>query len=418
VATGAGDYPCANAAMNLGRWLTCLLVLLFGGAVAVGHAIPQSSSVWEIDGNDVSVRYEMPSSEVWRLLSQEGANIDPGALLSDYLKDRITVERGSQACSEAYPPSVRVDPATGAALFRGAFRCLGVGRLTITSTAFFDVSPSHAQLARVLMRGEVLGEFVFTRANSSHVVAPAPSTSQRGWAALVIEYGRVGISHIASGPDHLAFLLGLLLIAPSLRRMCLLTSGFTVGHSATLVIVSTNLVAPRSLIVEGLVAFSILVVAAEAVGARGGSRLVPFLICVGVLGVAFAATRDSTRWLSLYLGLALVSVVFLELIARYPEHRHITQTAITLIFGLCHGMAFASGLQELRVEGRALWPALAGFNAGVEVGQLLFIAGALILGALVARAPLPVPLSKISMGTSVALGSVAAWWFVDRMIAL
>ncbi len=168
------------------------------------------------------------------------------------------------------------------------------------------------------------------------VALERPVTSWwQGFAATI----QLGMSHIAGGTDHLLF-LGMLLLAgttvrsrssrsgfagrlvPMLTRTALIATAFTLGHSLTLVLVTLGWLSVPTVVVESLVAVSIVVAAVHA---------------------------------------ARPVLPRLELV-------------IAALFGLVHGAAFAKTLVELDLEPGALAGALVGFNLGVEAAQLIAIA--------------------------------------------
>jgi len=151
---------------------------------------------------------------------------------------------------------------------------------------------------------------------------------------------KLGIHHILTGPDHLLFVFGLLLMAKRSWMLLKAISGFTLAHSLTLAIATLwRLDLPVALL-DMLVAFSIVFLALELVRAhRGGTSL---------------SLRE-------------------PLIPAFA-------------FGLLHGLAFATGLAALDLRGGALLGALLQFNLGVEIGQLAFVGAILALaGALRVR---------------------------------
>jgi hydrogenase/urease accessory protein HupE len=141
-----------------------------------------------------------------------------------------------------------------------------------------------------------------------------------------------GVEHILSGPDHLLFVLGLLLLVRNRWMLLKTVSAFTLAHSITLTATVLGVLRVPVPFVEALIALSILFLALEVVRAqRGGSSLA----------------------------------------IRHPW-------AVAFAFGLFHGMGFASGLAALGFAQHDLFATLALFNVGVEVGQLSFIAVALL----------------------------------------
>jgi hypothetical protein len=143
----------------------------------------------------------------------------------------------------------------------------------------------------------------------------------------------LGMHHILTGPDHLLFVLGLLLIARRGWTLLKAISGFTLAHSMTLAIATLwRLDLPVALL-NMLVALSIVFLALELMRAhRGGTSL---------------SLRE-------------------PLIPAFA-------------FGLLHGLAFATGLSVLDLQGGALLRALLQFNVGVEIGQLAFVGAVIAL---------------------------------------
>ena len=141
----------------------------------------------------------------------------------------------------------------------------------------------------------------------------------------------IGLRHILEGYDHLLFLLGLILVARSWRALLAVVSAFTIAHSTTLALSALDLLAIPSIITETLIAASIVYVGIEN-NVRGG--------------------EGSQRWI------------------------------VAGLFGLIHGAGFSGhlvGLLKGVMEQGSTWPALIGFNVGIEVGQVIVVLAALPL---------------------------------------
>lgn len=146
--------------------------------------------------------------------------------------------------------------------------------------------------------------------------------------AVAWSYLRMGVRHIAEGVDHLAFVACLALWVGATRGVWGAVTGFTLGHSVTLALAATGRVSAPTRPVEAGIALSVAMLAGEvARGAPAPRR--PWLVAAG--------------------------------------------------FGLLHGLGFASALRDVGLPREALGTALVAFNAGVEVGQVAFVA--LALGA-------------------------------------
>lgn len=196
------------------------------------------------------------------------------------------------------------------------------------------------------------------------------NTSQGRWQ-LVQRFVASGVEHILIGPDHVLFLLGLLLLGGSLPRLAGIVTAFTVGHSITLSVAALRIVEIASRIIEPAIALSIVVVATDN------------LLVTQARRKQGTATRDLRPWLA---G----------------------------AFGLIHGFGFASVLQELGLPANALKWSLATFNIGVEIGQLAIV---IVLGALLAllrRRSLQAA-EVCVIGGSVGVLLAGAYWFVQRV---
>jgi hydrogenase/urease accessory protein HupE len=187
--------------------------------------------------------------------------------------------------------------------------------------------------------------------------------TRQGVLAVMRRFIPAGIHHILIGPDHLLFLVGLLLLGGSMRRLLLVVSAFTVAHSITLSLAALNILAPPARLIEPAIALSIVYVGADNLMVRGG--------------------RDVRTW-------------------------------IAFVFGFVHGFGFANVLREMDLPRRALGWSLFSFNVGVEIGQLfVVVVVASLLAALRSRSE--------ALGRQLAVvGSVVViiagtFWFIERV---
>ena len=209
------------------------------------------------------------------------------------------------------------------------------------------------------------------------VVIPARPSSLE----VIRTYTMLGIGHILGGVDHLLFVLALLLLVRGLGRLIATVTAFTLAHSVTLAAATLGFVHVPSAPVEATIALSILFLASE----------------LARQPLATAGTR-------------LGGDARADLTARFPW-------LVAFSFGLLHGFGFAGALSEVGVPQKAVPLALLFFNVGVEIGQLLFIAGVLSLGWLIRRAALRAP-GWWPRAAAYGIGSVAAFWVVQRTAAI
>jgi hydrogenase/urease accessory protein HupE len=187
------------------------------------------------------------------------------------------------------------------------------------------------------------------------------------WSDVVRAYVALGVEHILTGPDHLLFVFGLLLLVSTSRLLLQTITAFTVGHSITLSLAALGLATVPQRPVEVLIAVSVLVLAVEL-------------------------ARDPART---------------TLLRRFPW-------AMAILFGLLHGFGFAGALREAGLPAGEVPLALVSFNGGIELGQLAFVAGVLILGAVLGRW-LPALTTRTSRPAVYAMGILAAFWFYERL---
>ncbi|MGR3616932.1 MAG: HupE/UreJ family protein [Paracoccaceae bacterium] len=216
-------------------------------------------------------------------------------------------------------------------------------------------------------------------ATSIRVTADAPSAIlpavPSGWMVLT-SYFTLGLDHIAGGVDHLLFVLALLLLVPSLRQLILAITSFTVAHSITLAASTMGWISLPMPPVEAVIALSIVFLASEII------------------------KRDP----------------------QSPRFSERNPWIVAFVFGLLHGMGFASALREIGVPEGDIALALLAFNLGVEAGQLLFVAVVVAIGAcLTVIVPKAVerfrqPHSMTNALVAYGIGSVAAFWTIERII--
>lgn len=176
-------------------------------------------------------------------------------------------------------------------------------------------------------------------------------------------YIPLGFSHILpQGLDHILFVLGLFFLSTRLKPLLWQVSTFTLAHTVTLGLGAMGYASVPSAIVEPLIAASITFVAVENILSRGLSPWRP---------------------------------------------------AVVFGFGLLHGLGFASVLMEIGLPKDAFFPALIGFNVGVELGQLAILAAAFLCVGLWFRNK-PWYRDRISTPASGAIALVGAFWFVQR----
>jgi hydrogenase/urease accessory protein HupE len=231
----------------------------------------------------------------------------------------------------------------------------------------------------VLVRVEGLGGAIQTErlspTRTAFVVQATPGAGE-----VAATYLRLGVEHILFGFDHLLFVLALVILVRDWRRVAVTVTAFTIAHSITLAAATLGFVNVPGPPVEATIALSIVLVAVEILNARRGQS-------------SFTARLP---WL------------------------------VAFSFGLLHGFGFAGALAEVGLPQHAIPVALLFFNVGVEIGQLVFVAGVLSLIWLLGRvasqlweaAIVKRVFDRLDVTAAYGIGAVSAYWLIERTTAI
>lgn len=283
----------------------------------------------------------------------------PGAFVGRWLLAPKVTEA---TLRPVWPPGCRWTPPDldcGAAGLHGRLGFEGLGQA------------QSAVLVRITLLSGDTQTHTLTAVQPSATVRGRPREGWRDFAGLVAGSTSLGLEHILLGPDHLLFVLGLVWIVGWRWMLVKTITAFTVAHSLTLAAATLGIATPPTAAVNATVALSILFLGPEMLRAwRGESSLTtrrPYL-------VAFA-------------------------------------------FGLLHGFGFATALTDIGLPASELPWALLGFNIGVEIGQLLFIAFLALLARAVCNLEIRPPLWAGAVPAYV-VGSLGAFWTLGRTAAI
>jgi hydrogenase/urease accessory protein HupE len=229
------------------------------------------------------------------------------------------------------------------------------------SALMFPYDARHRTFVNVYNGEEILRQDILTNSNPEFEFA---TTKQQSLLAVVGEFLKAGIHHIFIGPDHILFVVGLMLLGGSLGQLLRIVTAFTIAHSITLGLATFRIFSPPSSVVEPVIA---------------------------------------------------LSIVFVGVHALFGKRAHDPRLLFAFCFGLVHGFGFASVLQEMVLPRQALGWSLFAFNAGVEVGQGCIVLTVAPLLAFLRRRGTGVADRVVSAG---ALGVTAAgaFWFFQRVM--
>jgi hypothetical protein len=387
----------------------------FGAAAAQAHTRSLSYSSWEVEGREARVRFRIPQLELTRLPWGIVAPPRFAAELGRYLTDGLRLEAGGVACAVVDGPRALAAPADRA-LLEWRVRCPAEGELAIVSDLLREVAPSHLHFARLREPGGGVTERVLAGAERSWTLPGQASASAAETAGSdVSRYVAIGVEHIATGYDHLVFLLGLLLLAARASEVVTIVTGFTLAHSITLALAALGRVRPEADAVQALVGLSIALVAAENGWLLAGRpRAVPVAAVAALAGAALlGAAGIGAVPAATHLGLALFAACYFALLARVAEPARL-RFAIAFCFGLVHGFGFAGVLTEIQLPQERLLPALLGFNVGVELGQLAIVAAVWPVLAALARLRDGAWHRRVLEGGTGVVCALGVYWWVGR----
>jgi hypothetical protein len=388
-----------------------LLALWFAPTLAHAHVRSESHSVWEINGSHIDLVLTVPVIELKRLTQNGAAPTDAQAI--GYLAGRVFPLAKGVRCPLT-PPVQALGGAPGYRRYDFTFRCASADDIQIHAVAFLDRVRSHTNFAQI--QNATTGEFT-----EQLITADNPTVDVTGGeagrlkTARLIDFVAMGVMHIFTGVDHMSFLLGLILISRRLKDLVFVVSGFTLGHSLTLALAVTGVIRPHAEYIDALVALTIALIGLENIAAQT-HKPAPFALAVAVvLGLmAFARVMGfGALPVLLLLGAGLFTANYLMVSGRLQDVGRL-RLVITLVFGLVHGFGFAADLLTMQLPPERLAELLVGFNLGVEIGQLILVAGVtlLVMGLRRLHWTLPRPIVvDVAASSLVGLG---AYWFISR----
>ncbi|MFQ5898541.1 MAG: HupE/UreJ family protein [Candidatus Methylomirabilia bacterium] len=301
-----------------------LFVLLFPRARLHAHPANVAYADIVVHAKSVEIDLSVNLFELDLLLSLDqnlNARVEPDELerkraeIREYLRQRVSVSSSGRELPMETGSSRVTRGADGKALFKITLRFPSetrLQRLAIRCEPLAELGTDHRTIARITSRDRV-EQFVFQQG--------VVYEGRRGVVGYLIQFLRLGIIHIFIGYDHIAFLIGLLLMGGRLLTLVKIVTAFTVAHSLTLSLAAVDMVRLPSRVVEVGIALSIVYIALEN----------------------FLAKSFDRRW------------------------------RVSFVFGLLHGFGFASVLREIGLPRSGLVSALFSFNLGVEVGQLVIV---------------------------------------------
>lgn len=336
------------------RFPAMLLCLVVSAGLACAHDVSRSDSKVEIQGREVRVSLTLNVKELQNpVIPSDPLNLDKEiSRIFDAVRSHYFVT------SPAVPIETTLEKHSVLAGSLIQLQILYVFDQDVTSldvkSTLYEIMPAgHQHLMNVRLNGALHEAILDSRTQQATFTGVKATNLQTFWRFL-----RLGVEHIFTGYDHLAFLLGLLVATTTLGSLVKIVTSFTIAHSITLALATFNVVILPTRLTESLIALSIGYVAAE----------------------------------------------------NLLDFRAMKRYYITFLFGLVHGFGFSNVLREMDLPKSSLALSLFSFNAGVEIGQIAFV---LLIFPLV-QDLVSSGWKRLKPAVSIGVACLAVYWFVQR----
>ena len=343
-----------------------LALFLTFGAAAHAHEQHVTFATLVVADRTVTLEMRVAATDleevIGRTLTISGGIANPhrlaefGGDIIGYIRPKLMV--AARALIPCPSSGWSLDEDFQSVVVRARYDCTQVeGDLSFTNNLLFEVAGATRHFTRLGADPKAHPTVLTAREPTLQLTGPPPPLSE-----VLARYTFSGIEHIFIGVDHIAFLIALLLWARSFVALVKIVTAFTLAHSVTLSLAALDIVTLPSALVEPAIALTIVYVAAENFFRRG------------IAG----------KWRGAFL------------------------------LGLVHGFGFASVLQEVGFPQGAIGWALAAFNVGVEIGQVMIVAAAFPLLLLVDR--LSAERERVVYAGSAVIMGLGVFWLVERLM--
>jgi hydrogenase/urease accessory protein HupE len=287
----------------------------------------------------------------------------------DYFSDNLRITYNKTPCKFTLNSFGNPSNQT---IFDGTYTCSSsinsFKNLKIHGELFNDYFGSAEHFVTLTI-GEQQQHLIFNQSHTDYPknVKPIPQTAFGRFLAAAKQFVWMGMLHIWTGYDHILFLISVILLLRSVKKILIIVTTFTIAHTITLILAGLGIITISPRIVEPLIALTII----------------------------YMALRN------------------IQLLYKKEKIKNITERqATTGSFGLIHGLGFAGALLATQIPKEFFVPSLLFFNIGVELGQLCLLL--LIVPLLFWSDKLPRH-RLILMLVSFAIVLLSTFWFIERV---
>ena len=399
-----------------------VIILFFLLSPLNAHYFSESFSKWNVVDNKVEANFSLLTLESTRIFQVENyqkimfeENLSETDVFKIYLSQHLKVTSEGKNCS-LVDEIKELNSQEGSLNLSLNFECPSNKEIKIINNALFNLVQSHIHIARIYIDNNLYTEKALFFNDQS--IDLNEEKENNSFSNSFYKFFSLGLDHILSGYDHLLFILGLLLLVTNLKRLLLVITGFTIGHSLTLSLSVINIIQVKSSLVEALIGYTIMFVGLEYLYKENNDHRVSiiFITTLSLLLLIFGNLINPNFPYFLILGILLFSLGYFYLLKNLNSENNLL-SIITIIFGLIHGFGFGGFLLGSKISSENIFSGLLGFNLGVEVGQIIFVLLILLIYKLLMTLKITKIIEVMKNLSFFAIIFFGFFFFIQRLIA-
>ena len=399
-----------------------VIILFFLLSPLNAHYFSESFSKWNVVDNKVEANFSLLTLESTRIFQVENyqkimfeENLSETDVFKIYLSQHLKVTSEGKNCS-LVDEIKELNSQEGSLNLSLNFECPSNKEIKIINNALFNLVQSHIHIARIYIDNNLYTEKALFFNDQS--IDLNEEKENNSFSNSFYKFFSLGLDHILSGYDHLLFILGLLLLVTNLKRLLLVITGFTIGHSLTLSLSVINIIQVKSSLVEALIGYTIMFVGLEYLYKENNDHRVSmiFITILSLLLLIFGNLINPNFPYFLILGILLFSLGYFYLLKNLNSENNLL-SIITIIFGLIHGFGFGGFLLGSKISSENIFSGLLGFNLGVEVGQIIFVLLILLIYKLLMTLKITKIIEVMKNLSFFAVVFFGFFFFIQRLIA-
>ena len=399
-----------------------VIILFFLLSPLNAHYFSESFSKWNVVDNKVEANFSLLTLESTRIFQVENyqkimfeENLSETDVFKIYLSQHLKVTSEGKSCS-LVDEIKELNSQEGSLNLSLNFECPSNKEIKIINNALFNLVQSHIHIARIYIDNNLYTEKALFFNDQS--IDLNEEKENNSFSNSFYKFFSLGLDHILSGYDHLLFILGLLLLVTNLKRLLLVITGFTIGHSLTLSLSVINIIQVKSSLVEALIGYTIMFVGLEYLYKENNDHRVSmiFITTLSLLLLIFGNLINPNFPYFLILGILLFSLGYFYLLKNLNSENNLL-SIITIIFGLIHGFGFGGFLLGSKISSENIFSGLLGFNLGVEAGQIIFVLLVLLIYKLLMTLKITKIIDIMKNLSFFAVVFFGFFFFIQRLIA-